>query len=156
MTTMIATAITLHLLAALVWVGGMFFAYMALRPAAASVLEPPLRLPLWAATFKRFFFWVWIAIAVLLVTGYWLVLGAYGGFGAVRPFIHTMNAIGLVMMALYAHLYFAPFKRMRRAIAVQDWPEAGKNLNQIRIIVAINLALGLITSVVAVAGRYLG
>lgn len=153
---LIAIAITLHLLGALVWVGGMFFAYLALRPAAASVLEPPLRLPLWEATFQRFFFWVWIAIALLLVTGYWLVLGPYGGFAEVRPFIHIMNAIGLLMMAIYGHLYFVPYKRMRRAIAVQDWPEAGRNLNQIRIIVAVNLILGLITVVVAVAGRYLG
>ena len=43
-----AIAIALHLLAAVIWVGGMFFAYMALRPAAASLLEPPLRLPLWS------------------------------------------------------------------------------------------------------------
>lgn len=152
----VAIPVVLHLLAAVVWVGGMFFAYMALRPAAAGVLDPPLRLPLWEATFKRFFFWVWIAIAVLLATGYWLVLGPYGGFAAVAPYIHVMNAIGLVMMAIYAHLFFAPYKRLRRAIAVQDWPEAGKYLNQIRIIVAINLTLGLITVVVGAGGRYLG
>ena len=36
-----AIAIPLHLLAAVIWVGGMFFAYMALRPVAASLLEPP-------------------------------------------------------------------------------------------------------------------
>ena len=29
----------LHVLSIVVWVGGMFFAYMALRPVAASVLE---------------------------------------------------------------------------------------------------------------------
>lgn len=36
-------AITLHVLSAVVWVGGMFFAWMALRPVAASLLEPPPR-----------------------------------------------------------------------------------------------------------------
>ena len=53
-------AITLHLLAAVIWVGGMFFAYMALRPATGS-LEPSIRLTLWSQTLKRFFPWVWIS-----------------------------------------------------------------------------------------------
>jgi uncharacterized membrane protein len=37
----------LHVLAALVWVGGMFFAWMVLRPAAVKALEGPARLTLW-------------------------------------------------------------------------------------------------------------
>ena len=41
-----SVTITLHLLSAVIWVGGMFFAYMVLRPAAATLLEPPQRLPL--------------------------------------------------------------------------------------------------------------
>ncbi len=45
----------LHLLAAVVWVGGMFFAWMILRPAAVDILEPPARLRLWLSVFKRFF-----------------------------------------------------------------------------------------------------
>ena len=48
-------AISAHILSVVIWVGGMFFAYMAMRPAAASVLEPPKRLSLWLPTFKRFF-----------------------------------------------------------------------------------------------------
>jgi len=39
-------AIPLHFLATVIWVGGMFFAYMALRSVAASLLEPAQRLPL--------------------------------------------------------------------------------------------------------------
>ena len=38
-------ALWLHLLATVVWVGGMFFAHVALRPAVAA-LPPPVRLPL--------------------------------------------------------------------------------------------------------------
>lgn len=150
----LAIAITLHLLAALVWVGGMFFALLVLRPASVEVLAPPLRLPLWESVFKRFFRWVWVAIAVLLVTGYGVVFAFYGGFGGTRPFVHIMSASGLVMIALFAWLYFVPFRRMGRAISVQDWPEAGRNLNQARLVVTVNLGLGLATSIVAVAGRY--
>lgn len=151
----LAIAITLHLLAALVWVGGMFFALLVLRPASVEILDPPLRLPLWQRVFTRFFRWVWGAIGALLVTGYGIVFAVYGGFGATRPFVHIMSASGLLMVALFAWLYFVPFRRMGRAISVQDWPEAGRNLNQARWVVTVNLALGLATSVVAVAGRYL-
>ena len=155
MTTTLALAVTLHLLAALVWVGGMFFAHLALRPAAAAVLEPPLRLTLWEGVLRRFFRWVWGAVAVLLVTGYGIVFVVYGGFAATRPFVHLMSAGGLLMVALFAWVYFVPFARMGRAIADQDWPAAARQQGRIRTVVAVNLALGLATSVVGVAGRYL-
>ena len=50
-----AAALAIHLLLALLWVGGMFFAYLVLRPVAATELEPPQRLPLWRGVFSRFF-----------------------------------------------------------------------------------------------------
>jgi uncharacterized membrane protein len=68
----------IHLLAALIWVGGMFFAYVTLRPAAAEVLEPPQRLSLWDAVFRRFFSWVWGAVSILMVSGLYMVY-LYGG-----------------------------------------------------------------------------
>ena len=68
-------ALTFHILAIVIWVGGMFFAYMALRPAAASVLEPQQRLTLWSAVFARFFPWVWLAVISILASGYWMLLG---------------------------------------------------------------------------------
>jgi uncharacterized membrane protein len=43
---LIALLVAIHLLAAVFWVGGMAFAYMVLRPAAAA-FAPPERLPLW-------------------------------------------------------------------------------------------------------------
>ena len=149
-----AIAISLHVLAALVWVGGMFFAYMALRPAAGS-LEPPQRLRLWAQVFGRFFPWVWAAIVVLLVSGYWMIFEVFNGFAGSGLHIHIMQAIGLLMMLLFLHLYFAPYRRLRQRVTDEDWAAAGTQLNQIRMIVAINLLLGLIVVAVASGGRYL-
>jgi uncharacterized membrane protein len=144
----------LHLLSVVVWVGGMFFAYMALRPAAASTLEPPFRLRLWRATFKNFFPWVWAAIITLLVTGYWMIFGFLGGMAGAPLYVHTMMGLGLLMMAIFMHVYFAAYKRLIHAVEAEDWPEGGKNLNQIRQLVGINTLLGLLTIVVAAAGRY--
>lgn len=153
--TVMPILISLHLLAAVVWIGGMFFAYVALRPVAASLLDPPLRLPLWAQTFARFFPWVWISVIALPVTGYWMVFAFFGGMANVGLHIHIMQGLGWLMIALYLHIYFAPFKRLKQHVATQDWPAAGQQLAMIRKIIGFNLALGLILVVVAAAGRYM-
>ena len=133
----------LHVLGAVIWVGGMFFAYMALRPAAASLLEPAQRLPLWQETFRRFFFWVWLCVLGLLLSGLWMIL-LLGGFRVVSSHVHLMFLIGVVMVAIFAHIYFAPYRRLTRFAGQQDWKAAGLALGQIRKLVAINLTLGLV------------
>ncbi|MDP6708218.1 MAG: CopD family protein [Alphaproteobacteria bacterium] len=147
--------IAVHILAAVVWVGGMFFALMALRPATAE-LEPPVRLGLWRRTLGRFLAWVWAAIAALLLSGYAMVLFELGGFAAVGLHVHLMQATGLVMILLFLHLWFAPWARLKRLLEAGDVPGAGAELNRIRQIVTVNLVLGLITVVLGAAGRYWG
>ena len=148
-------ALLLHLLAAVVWVGGMFFAYVALRPVAAAQLEPPARLTLWAGVFKVFFPWVFAAIVTLLLSGYWMVLSFFGGFDEVGLHVHLMIWGGYVMMLLFFHVFFAPFKRLKRAVAAADWPGGAKSLAQIRVLIGINLSIGLVVVAIASGGRYL-
>ena len=145
----------LHALAAVVWVGGMFFARLVLGPAAAS-LEPAPRLTLWSHVLGRFFPWVFAAIILLLLTGYALVFGFFGGFRGVGLHVHLMQGIGIVMMLLFLHLYFAPWRRFRAAVARQDWAEGGRQLGQVRTIVTINLVLGALVVAIASSGRYWG
>jgi uncharacterized membrane protein len=148
-------ALFLHILAAVIWVGGMFFAHVVLRPVAAGQLEPPVRLTLWVGVFKRFFPLVFAAIATLLVTGYWMVLSFFGGFDAVGLHVHIMIWTGYVMMLIFFHVFFAPFKRLKRAVAAEDWATGGKSLAQIRSLVGINLLIGLAIIAIASGGRYL-
>lgn len=147
-------ALALHVLAVVIWVGGMFFAYMALRPVAATVLEPPQRLTLWAGVFGRFFPWVWAAIILILASGYWMLLGPFGGFANAPVFVHIMNGLGLIMMLIFMHVYFAPYLKLRKAVTEQRWPDGGKALAQIRVLIGVNLSIGLITVLVAAGGRY--
>jgi uncharacterized membrane protein len=148
-------ALALHTLAAVVWVGGMFFALLALRPATA-VLEPGQRLELWARVLSRFFAWVIAAIVLLLVSGYAMVFFVYAGFRGIGLHVHVMQAIGIVMMLAFFHLYFAPWRRFRAAVARRDDAAAARQLNQIRAIVTLNLVLGLVTVAVGSSGRYWG
>lgn len=147
--------IALHTLAAVIWVGGMFFAYMALRPAAAKVLEPGQRSLLWCHTLSLFFRWVWGCVIVLLVTGYGMVGAYFGGMAGAGWYVHAMQGIGLLMMLLFLHIYFAPYRRLKMAIENEDTAEAGRRVGQIRMFVALNLTLGLLVVVIGAAGRYI-
>ena len=151
---MLSFALVLHVLSAVVWVGGMFFAYVALRPVAAALLEPPARLPLWSQTFERFFPWVWTAVILLPASGYWMALRLFGSMANLPLYVNIMQALGIVMIVLFLSLFFWPYRRMRQALAVQDLAEAGRRLGQIRRIIGVNLALGLIVVIAASAGRY--
>jgi len=149
---MMTIAITLHVLSAVIWVGGMFFAYMALRPVAAVLLEPPARLSLWCNVFGKFFPWVWVCIISLLGSGYWMALTLFGSFGNFPLFVNLMNGLGILMMLLFMHLFFAPYRRMKQALGADDLLMAGKKLAQIRMIIGINLILGLVVVTIGVAG----
>jgi uncharacterized membrane protein len=142
-----------HIVAAVIWVGGMFFAYVVLRP-GMSPLEPAIRLPLWHRVFSRFFLWVWLSIAVLLASGFAMVFLGFGGFATAGAYVRVMMAIGIVMMVIYTYLYFVPWWRFRRAVSTTDWPAADQHISQIRPLVGLNLVLGLATVVIGASGRY--
>lgn len=146
-------AITLHVLSAVIWVGGMFFAYLALRP-ALSGLDPLSRARIWVGVFQRFFPWVWSCIVVLLATGLYMMLFNLDGFAHAPVFVHIMLGLGILMILIFAHVYFAPYRRLRSAAASSDEPAARKSMRQIRILIAVNLSLGLIVIAVAMLGMF--
>jgi uncharacterized membrane protein len=148
-----ALLVAIHVLAAAVWVGGMFFAYMVLRPAAGP-LESEARVTLWNRVFGRFFPWVWASIVVLLASGYAMMFLSFGGFVGAELYIYVMQGIGIVMMLLFLHLFFGPWRHFGDAVASKNFPRAAERLGQIRRIVAVNLALGLLTIVVGASGRF--
>jgi len=129
-----------HLAAAVIWLGGMALVLLALRPAAIRSLEPAQRLPLMAAVLARFFTMVWISIAVLLGSGLWMMLSADLRL-APRGW-HVMSGLGTLMCLIFAHLWLAPYRRLKTAIAAGDLPAAGVALGQIHPLVVTNFALG--------------
>ena len=139
-------------MAVLIWVGGMFFAYMVLRPSAVEVLEASQRLRLWDAVFGRFFNWVWGAIAALLISGFYMIY-LYGGMSHVPQSVHIMLVLGLIMLAIYGYVYFACYVPLSLHVANQRWLEAGQILEKIRFLVAANLTLGVLTMCVVVIGK---
>lgn len=129
----------LHLAAAIVWLGGIAFMLFALRPAAAQ-LPPAQRLPLIAQVLQRFFALVWLSIGLLLLTG--LAMRLTAGMTNAPLGWHLMLGIGVLMFALFGHLYFGPYRRLQRAVAAADWPEGGRRVAQIATLAGLNLLLG--------------
>lgn len=144
--------IALHVLAAVIWVGGMFFLLCIVRPAAGA-MPVAERLPLFSDMMGRFFVWVWLSVIALLVTGYAMIF-MLGGMAAIPTYVHIMQGLGWIMFLLFGHVFFGPWRRMRRALEAGALVDAGRALNQIRVLVSIVLVLGLINVVIAAGGRY--
>nr|MBL8411456.1 CopD family protein [Dechloromonas sp.] len=142
----------LHIAGVIVWVGGMFFAHVCLRPVAAAQLPPPQRLPLLAAVLGRFFVAVAISIVAILASGLAIMLPV--GMGHAPIHWHTMLTLGLVMTGIFAYIALGLYPRLKRGVAAQDWPAAGASMNRIRGMVLTNLILGATTVVVAILGTY--
>lgn len=146
-----------HVLAIVLWVGGMAFAHFCLRPSVQS-LEPPVRLRLLQAVMQRFFSAVLVAVEVVLVTGVWMIGRAakesvQAGLGFAMPLDWTLMAtIGIVMVAIFGHIRFALFKRLTRAVAASDWPAGGAAMASIRTWVFVNLVLGVAVIAITLMG----
>lgn len=148
-------AIVVHVLSAVVWVGGMFFAWVCLRPVAAVQLEPALRLPLWIGVLGRFFAWVWAAVVLLPLSGVWMIVHDFGGMAGAPLYVHLMLAIGTLMILIFLHVFWASYRGLCRAVAQGDLKEGGRRLAQIRRLVGLNLILGILVVIVASGGRFL-
>lgn len=142
-----------HVLAIIVWIGGMVFAHFFLRPATLS-LEPPQRLRLMHDALGRFFQAVLVAVVVVLASGLWMIgrvakESVQAGLGFNMPLNWTiMAALGILMIAIFGHIRFSLFKRLGKAVAASDWAAGGAALASIRTWVSINLAIGV--SIVAI------
>jgi uncharacterized membrane protein len=137
--------LAVHVLCAVLWVGGMFFAYVVLRP-SLSVLEPMQRIALHTQVFRRFFLIVWHAMPLILISGFSVLYGFYGGPANVPWNINVMMLLGLIMSAVFLLIFFGPYARFRRTT---DRATTAASLERIRKLIGVNLILGLATIVIA-------
>lgn len=135
-----------HLLAVVLWVGGMAFAHWFLRP-AVQALEPPQRVALMQRVLQRFLAAAGVAVVVALASG-----GALMALGVRGWHVFAMAALGVLMAAIYGHVRFVLYPRLAHAAAAQDWPAGGAALGAIRQWVGFNLGLGVVVIAVALLG----
>jgi uncharacterized membrane protein len=134
----------LHLLGAVLWVGGMFFAYVVLRPSLAAI-EAPQRMLLHTQVFRKFFLVIWHAMPVILLTGF-AMLGLRWDMATAPWQINAMMGLGLLMAAVFLVIFFGPYRKFRRTT---DRNRMASSLDNIRKLIGVNLILGLLTVIAA-------
>ncbi len=82
-----------------------------------------------------------------------MVFNTYAGFSNAPMFVIAMHWLGIIMVLIFMHVFFAPYKRLKIAVQEGNWQVAAGKLAQIRILVAINTAIGLLILVVASLGK---
>jgi uncharacterized membrane protein len=131
--------------------GGMTLVILALRPVVIARMAPPERLGLMCGVLSRFFVMVWLSIALILVSGFWML--AMTDLKLAPRGWHAMSGLGLLMCLIFAHIWFAPFRRLKKAVGASEWPAAGKALGQIHTFVLTNFALGWLAVLAVVVWR---
>ncbi len=142
--------LSLHLLGMALWVGGMAYALVVLRP-SLGLLDQTQRVSVNLQTLTRFFRLVWLVMPLVLVTGWAMYFLRLGGTANPDWHISAMQGLGIVMAAVFLYAYFVPFKKARRAIRPQP-----ATFESIRSLVHLKLALGAATVVVASLGHNFG
>jgi uncharacterized membrane protein len=124
----------------------MFFTLLVVRPGLAA-LAPAQQFEIHAEIFRRFFRVVWHAMPLILLTGYAMLFGLYGGFAGVDWGIHVMHLLGVVMAAIFVAIVFGPYARFRAT------PSAS-SVDAVRKLVLVNLFLGMVTIAIAAISGY--
>lgn len=141
--------LSLHVIGAALWVGGLGYAIIVLRPSIAVLDQPAARIQLHLQSMKRFLRLTWHIMPLVLLTGWVMVFTLYGGFAALPWAVNAMQAGALIMTAIFLYLYFGPFRRFRRAI--RPGPEL---IGRMRTLVTINLVIGVLVLVFASIGHF--
>lgn len=145
--------LAIHILAVIVWLGGMFFLTVVLDT-GASLPDRSAALSSWERALSRFLPWGLLSLGMILATGVTLVFSVFGGYAHI-PNIHRVNMlIGIPAIALFVYLCVLPWRRLRRAAFVHDTATVEKTMGQAKILLAIILTLGLLAAFTSAVGRY--
>lgn len=148
-----AIAITIHLVAINIWVGGTFFAVVML-PRAVSRLAPAQQSIVMTRVLRRFFYWIWLVVVLLLSSGGWMIYNVFGGLHSAPLYILSMASIGILMVLLFMVIFFGPYRRYKMACQLPDAVAAQRQLERIRRLSAVNMVLGLCVVVTIGLGSY--
>uniref|UniRef100_A0A7C2ZI48 Copper resistance protein D domain-containing protein n=1 Tax=Hydrogenobacter sp. TaxID=2152829 RepID=A0A7C2ZI48_9AQUI len=107
---MIKSLLFLHLFFAIVWVGGMVYSLLFLRPSLREIAQEEQRGKFLKQVFSKFFLAVWLSIIVLFLTGMSLWHGYRKDFSDNSLFHIKLFLFGL-MVIIFTYIYFFLFRR---------------------------------------------
>jgi len=107
---MIKSLLFLHLFFAIVWVGGMVYSLLFLRPSLREIAQEEQRGKFLKQVFSKFFLAVWLSIIVLFLTGMSLWHGYRKDFSD-NPLFHIKLFLFGLMVIIFTYIYFFLFRR---------------------------------------------
>jgi uncharacterized membrane protein len=136
-------ALFLHLTGVTLWVGGMAFIRFCL-------ISPSLTTAQWATTLGKFFPLSWASIALIVLSGGFMLI-VTGTAQAPRAWV-WMSFLGAAMIAIYASLWFAPWKQLCAALKRGDAAQGKAASLRINRRLDMALALAVLTATAATLG----
>ena len=141
-----------HMLAAVVWVGGMVFNLFVVRP-SMGVVDLPQRLKLADNILRRFIPVVWISVGLLVFTGFLMTLKRVASFeillktGYGNILILKLGVVA-VMISIVALIRYSLLPRFESLIDSQS-SDLKNVLGQMVTLVKVNLVLGVLVLLLA-------
>ncbi|MFN3599018.1 MAG: hypothetical protein ACK4VK_04705 [Aquificaceae bacterium] len=126
---MIKSLLFLHLFFAVVWIGGMIYSLLFLRPSLREITQQETRDRFLRAVFSKFFLAVWISILVIFISGMGLWHGYRRDFTE-NTLFHTKLFLFGLMAFLFFYIYFFLFRKNR--------------LTHIPNLIGVNLLMGIL------------
>jgi len=128
----------IHLLCVVLWVGGMAFLLVTLRPSMGAI-DPAARLVLQGAVFRRFFRLVWQIMPMAIASGLLLLILSYS-HQALPWEVMVMQTGGLLMAAIFIGMVLVPNKRFQAKLAAGTATAA--DVAPIRRLIWLSLGIG--------------
>ncbi len=107
---MIKSLLFLHLFFAVVWIGGMIYSLLFLRPSLKEIAQQETKDKFLRAVLSKFFLTVWISILVLFISGMGLWHGYRRDFTE-NTLFHTKLFLFGLMVFLFFYIYFFLFRK---------------------------------------------
>lgn len=145
--------IFLHVLSAIIWIGGMIVIRFAVHYSMQNIEEPKIKLGRTLENLKRFFSMVIPSIIILLITAIIMIL-ALGFKGTdLYKFIITKEIIWTIMTIIFIVIYIKRNKA-QKAFDNGDFATAKNQLTPLaKYLIPINIVLGLIAVILGITLR---
>ncbi len=143
----------LHVLSAVIWVGGMIVIRFAVHYSMQSVEEPQIKLGRTLENLKRFFSMVIPSIIILLLTAIIMII-ALGFKGTeLYPVVIAKEVVWVVMTIIFTLVYIKR-NQAQKAFDKGEFPLAKQKLQPIAsFLIPLNIVLGLVAIYLGVTLR---
>ncbi|WP_164469920.1 hypothetical protein [Aliarcobacter cryaerophilus] len=145
--------IFLHVISAIVWIGGMIVIRFAVHYSMQNIEEPKIRLGRTLENLKRFFSMVIASIITLLITAIILILALDFKDTELYKFVIAKEIIWLIMTVIFIIIYIKRDKA-QKAFDSEDFLNAKNQLNPLaKYLIPINIFLGIIAIILGITLR---